>query len=105
MFSHAWTNCFYKSKILKGYDEDSGGVKLTFRNPSKPQCLKKISALAKQSREPSLSSDCDELQEPIPKRTPMKLSVQPEKDTNNEYENEADHDFRPSSQQLSQSTH
>ncbi len=35
----------------------------------------------------------------------MKLSVQPEKETDNEYENEADDDFRPSSQQPSQPSH
>ena len=35
----------------------------------------------------------------------MKLSVQPEKDTDDEYENEADDDFRLSPQQPSQPTH
>ncbi len=35
----------------------------------------------------------------------MKLSVQPEKETDDEYENEADDDFRPSSQQPSQPAH
>ena len=35
----------------------------------------------------------------------MKLSVQPERETDDEYENEADDDFRPSSQQPSQPAH
>ncbi len=35
----------------------------------------------------------------------MKLSVQPERETNHGYENEADDDFRPSSQQPSQPAH
>ena len=35
----------------------------------------------------------------------MKLSVQPKKETDDEYENEADDDFRPSFQQLSQPAH
>ncbi len=35
----------------------------------------------------------------------MKLSVQPERESDDEYENEADGDFRPSSQQPSQPAH
>ncbi len=35
----------------------------------------------------------------------MKPSVQPQRETNDEYENEADDDFRPSSQQPSQPAH
>ncbi len=35
----------------------------------------------------------------------MKLSVQPERETDDEYENEADDEFRPSSQQSSQPAH
>ena len=35
----------------------------------------------------------------------MKLSVQPERETDDEYENEADDDFRPSPQQLFQPAH
>ncbi len=35
----------------------------------------------------------------------MKLSVQPERETDNEYENKADDNFRPSSQQLFQPAH
>ncbi len=105
MFSHAQTSRSHKSKNLRGHDEDSGGVNLTPRNPSKPQSLKTLSAPARQSRKPPSSSDRDELQEPTLKKTPMKLSVQPERKTNDEYENEADDDFRPSSQQPSQPAH
>ena len=101
MSSHARTNRFYKSINLRGYDKDSGGVSLTLCNPSNPQCLKTFSARARQSRETSPSSDRDELQEHTLHRTPMKLSVQPVKETDDEYENEADNDFRPSSQQPS----
>ena len=103
--SHARANRFYKSKNPRGHDEDSGGVNLTLRYPSNPQSSNTISAPARQSREPSLSSDRDELQEPTLQRTPMKLSVQPERETDDEYENEADDDFRPSSQQPSQPAH
>ncbi len=71
-------------------------------NSSKPLSLKTFSAPARQSREPTSSSDRDELQEPTLQRTTMKLSVQPDKETDDEYENEADDDFSPSSQQLSQ---
>ena len=78
---------------------------LTTRNPSKPQFLKTLSAPARQSRKPPLSGDCDEIQEPTLKRTPMKLSVQPERETDNEYDNEADDDFCPSFQQPLQSAH
>ena len=105
MSSHARTNRFYKSKNPRGHDEDSGGVNLTLRYPSNPQSSNTISAPARQSREPSLSSDRDELQEPTLQRTPMKLSVQPERETDDEYENEVDDDFRPSSQQPSQPAH
>ena len=101
MFLHVQTSRSHKSKNLKGHDEDLDRVTLTPCNASKPQSLKTLSAPAKQSCEPPLSSDQDELKEPTLQRTPMKLSVQPEKKTDDEYENEADDDFRPSSQQLS----
>ena len=104
MSSHAWTNRFYKSKNPRRHDEYSGGVNLTLYNPSNPHSLKTISASSRQSREPSLSSDRDELQEFSLQRTHMKLSVQPEKETDDEYENDADDDIRPSSQQPSQPT-
>ena len=100
MFSHAQTSRSHKSKNPRGHDEDSGGVTLTPRNPSKPLSLKTLSAPARQSREPPSSSDCDELQEPTLQKTPMKLFAQPERETNSEYENEADDDFCPFSQQL-----
>ena len=89
MSSHAPTNRFYKLKNPRRHDEDSGGVNLTLRNLSKPQSSKTLSASARQSRKPSPSSDHDRLQEPTLQQTPMKLSVQPEKDTDDEYENEA----------------
>ncbi len=82
MSSHPQTSRSHKSKNLRGHDEDSVGVTLTPRNPSKPLSLKTISASARQSREPPLSSDRDELQEPTLQKTPMKLSVQPEKKMN-----------------------
>ena len=63
------------------------------RNPSKPQSSKTLFAPARQNRKPPLSSDHDELQEPTLQRTPMKLSVHPEKESNDEYENEADDEF------------
>ncbi len=85
MSSHAQTSRSHKSKNLKGHDEDSGGMTLTPRNPSKPLSLKTLSAPARQSREPPSSSDRDELQEPTLQRTPMKLSVQPKKETDDEY--------------------
>ncbi len=75
------------------------------RNPSKPQSLNTLAAPARQSREPLSSSDRDELQESILQRTPMKPSVQPERETDDEYENKADDDFRPSSQQPFQLAH
>ena len=78
---------------------------LTPCNPSKPLSLKTLSAPARQSREPPSSSDRDELQEPTLQRTPMKPSVQPERETDDEYENKADDDFRPSSQQPFQPAH
>ncbi len=105
MFSHAQTSRSHKSKNLRGHDEDSGEVTLTPRHLSKPQSLKTLSAPARQSREPTSSSDRDELQEPTPQRTPIELSVQPERETDDEYENGADDDFRPFSQQPSQPAH
>ncbi len=105
MASHAQTSRSYKSKNPKRHDEDSGGVSLTSHNPSKPQSLKTLYAPAGQSREPPLSSDRDKLQEPTLQRTPMKLSVQTERETDDKYENEADDNFRPSSQQPSSPTH
>ena len=77
----------------------------TPRNLSKLLSLKTLSAPARQSREPPSSSDRDELQEHTLQRTLMKLSVQPENETADEYENEADDDFCPSSQQPSQPAH
>ena len=105
MSSHAQTSRSHKSKNPRGYDENPVGVNLALRYPSKTQSLKTYSAPAKQSREPPSSSVCDELQEPTLQRTPMKLSVQPERETDDEYENEADDDFRPSSQQPFQPAH
>ncbi len=67
--------------------------------------MKTLSAPAKESREPPSSNDRDELQEPTLQRTPMKLSAQPKRETDNEYENKADGDFRPFSQQPSQPAH
>ena len=67
--------------------------------------MKTLFAPAKESRKPPSSSHCDELQEPTLKKTPIKLSVQPERKTDDKYENEADDDFRPSSQQPSQPAH
>ncbi len=99
MFSHAQISRSHKSKNPIGHDEDSGGVTITPRNPSKPQSSKTVSALARQSRKPPSSSDCDKLHEPTLQRTPMKLSVQPERKTNNEYENKADDNFCASLQQ------
>ncbi len=96
MSSHAQTSRSHKSKNPRGHDEDSGGMTLTPRNSSKPLSLKTLSAPARQSREPPSSSDRDELQEPTLQRTPMKLFVQPERETDDENENEADDDFRPS---------
>ncbi len=62
--------------------------------------MKTLFAPAKESRKPPSSSDCDELQEPTLKKTPIKLSVQPERKTDDKYENEADDDFCTSPQQL-----
>ncbi len=78
---------------------------LTPRNPSKPQSSKTLSAPTRQSRKPLLSSDRNELQEPTLKRTPIKLSLPPEQKTDDEYENKADDDFRPSPQQPFQPAH
>ena len=105
MFSLAQTSCSHKSKNPREHDEDSGGVTLTPRNPSKFQSSKTLSVPARQNREPSSLSDCDELQKPTLKRTPMKLSAQPEKETNDKNKNEADDDFRPSPQQHFQPAH
>ncbi len=105
MSSHAQTSRSHKSKNPQGHDEDSGAVTLTPRNPSKSQFSKTVSAPARQSREPPSSSDRNKLQEPTLQRTPMKLSVQPERETDDEYENEADDDFHPSCQQPFQPAH
>ena len=105
MSSHVQISRSHKSKNPRKKDEDSGGVTLTPHNPSKPQFLKTLFALAKQSQNPPSSIDRDELQEPTPQKNPMKLSVQPESKTDNEYENEADDDFRHSSQQPFQPAH
>ncbi len=72
---------------------------LTPHNPSKLQSLKKLASSARQSRKPLSSSDHDELQESTLQKTPIKPSVQPERETDDEYENEANDDFRSSSQQ------
>ncbi len=105
MVSHAPTSRSHKSKNPRGHDEDSGGVTLTPRNPSKPQSLNTLAAPARQSREPLSSGDRNKLQEPTLQRTPMKPSVQPERETDDEYENEADDDYPSSSQQHSQPAH
>ncbi len=105
MSSHAWSGHSYKSKKLRGHDEDSGGVNLTPHNPSKPQSSKTLSAPARQSRKPPSSIDCDKFQELTLQRTSMKLSVQPERIMDNEYENEADDNFHHSLQQPSQLAH
>ncbi len=101
MSSHAQTSRSHKSKNPRGHDEDSGKVTFTPRNLSKPQSSKTLSAPTRQSRKPPSLFDRNDLQEPIVQRTPMKLFVQPEGETDDEYENEADEDFRPSPQQLS----
>ncbi len=98
-------NYFHKSKNPKGHDEDSSGVNFTPRNPSKPQSLKTLSAPARQSREPLPSSDRGELQAPTLQRTLMKLSVQLERETDDEYENEIDDNFCLFLQQPSQPAH
>ena len=98
MFSYTQTSRSHKSKNSKGHDDDSGGVNLTPLNPSTSQSAKTLSALARQSRESPSSRNPDELQEPTLQRTPMKLFIQPERETDDEYGNEADDDFRPSSQ-------
>ncbi len=64
-----------------------------------------LAAPARQSREPPSSSHRDELQELTLQKTLMKPPVQPERKTDDEYENEADDDFRPSSQQHFQPAH
>ena len=105
MSSHARISCSHKSKNLRGNDEDSGGVNLTLNNPSKPQSLKTLSAPARQSRERLSSSNRNKLQELTIQRTPIKLSAQPERETDDECENEADDDFCPSPYQPSQPAH
>ncbi len=105
MSSHTQTSRSHKSKNPRGHDEDSGGVTLIPCYPSKPQSLKTLSAPARQSGKPSSSSDCDELQEATLQRSSMKLSIQLKRETDNEYENEADDDFCPFSQQPSQPPH
>ncbi len=80
MFSHTQISCSHKSKNHREHDEDSGGMTLTPRNPSKPLFLKTLSAPARQSREQPSSSNRDELQQPTLKKTPMKLYVQPERE-------------------------
>ena len=102
MSSHLQTSCSHKSKNPRGHDEDSGGVILTSRNPSKPQSSKTLSAPARQSLKPPSSSDRDGLQEPTLQKNPMKHSAQPEREPDDEYKNEADDDFRLSSQPLFQ---
>ncbi len=99
LFSQAQTSRSHKSKNLRGHDEDSGGMTLTPHNPSKPHPSKTLSAPARQNREPPSSSDCNEIQESTLQRNPIKLSVQPERKTDDELKNEADDDSLPSSQQ------
>ncbi len=67
--------------------------------------MKTLSAPARQIREPPSSSDRDELHESTLQKTSMKLSLHPKRESDDEYENEADNDFRPSPQQLSQPAH
>ncbi len=102
MSSHARSSYSHKSKNPRGHDGDSGGVNLTPCNLLKPQSSRTLSVLARQSRKPSLSSDCNELQKPTLQRTLMKFSVQPEKKTDDKYENDVDDDLRSSSQKPSQ---
>ena len=105
MSSNTQTSRSHESKNPRGHDEDSGEVIFTPRNPSKPQSSKKLSASARPSCESPSSSDRDELQEPTLQTTPMKFSVEPRRETENEYENEAYDDFRLSLQQSFQSAH
>ena len=98
MSFHAQTSHSHMSKNARGHDEDSGKVTLIPCNPLKLQSLKTLSAPARQNCKPTSSSDHDELQESTLQKTPMKLSVQPERETDDEYENEADDDFRLPSQ-------
>ena len=72
---------------------------VTPRNPSKIQSSKTLSAPAKQSRKPPPSSDRDELQMSTLEKSPLKLSVQPQRETDNEYKNEVDDDFFSTPQQ------
>ncbi len=77
----------------RGHDEDPGRVNLTPRNPSKTQSSKTISTPARQNRKPPPSSDRDEHQKTTLQKSPMKFSVQLERETDDEYENEADDDL------------
>ncbi len=79
MFSHAQTSRSHKLRNPRGHDEDSGMLSLTPRNPSKPQCSETLSAPARRSSESPSLSDCNELQETTLKKSPMILSVQPER--------------------------
>ncbi len=85
MFLHTQKSRSHKSKNPREHDEESDGVTLTPRNASKLLSLRTLSAQARQSRDPPSSSDRDELQEPTLQRTPMKLYVQPERETDDEY--------------------
>ncbi len=99
MSSHAQTSRSHKSKNPWRHDEYSGGVNLTPQNSSKPQSSKTLFAPAKQTHKSRSTRDRDELQEPTLLRNSIKISVQPERETNNEYENEANDDFCPTPQQ------
>ena len=99
MSSHAQISRSPKSRNPRGHSETSCKVTLTPCNPSKLQSSKTLSDPAGQSCKPPSSSDCDELKKTTLQKTLMKLSVQPERETDDEYENEADDDFRNSSQQ------
>lgn len=54
--------CFQKSKNLRGHYEDLGRVNLKFRNLLKLKFSKTHSAIAKQTFELLLFSDCNKLQ-------------------------------------------
>ena len=105
MFSHAQRSRSHKLKNPRRHDEDLGGVTLTPCNPSKLQSSKTLSVPARKNCEPSSSGDRDKLLEQTLQRTPMKLSVQPERETDDEQENRADNDFCPSPQQSFQPEH
>ena len=105
MSSHAQSSRSHKSKNPRGHDEDPSGVTLAPCNPSKLQSSKALSATARQNRKPPSSSDHDELQELTLQKTAIKPFAQPERETDDKYENEVDGDFRPSSQQSFQPAH